>query len=131
MLQNLNVRGLFLEAFLINFFLAVQAIFTALVFFWLIMLLCDLVYAIYLILKSNVVISKFFTSKIHRKEEKILFISEEEMRGLNKSALSSSRDHNEKEEKDSGSGSGSGHGSRNSLGKESKSSSAKIFPINS
>jgi len=109
---------------------SVQSIFTALVFFWLIMLLADVVYAIYLVLKSNIAIAKFFTSKIHRKEEKIILISEEEMRGLNKSTA-------RENEKDSGSGSGSGNGSvvgsrNNIMPKEAKSSSSsKVYPVDS
>ena len=90
------------------------------------MLLADLVYAIYLVLKSNIAITKFFTSKIHRKEEKIILISEEEMRGLNKSTM-----RERENDKDSGSGSGSAIGSRNDIMSRDSKSSSKIHPIDS
>jgi len=51
-------------------------------FIWLLVLGADLAYAIYLILKANISLSRFFESKIHRDEEKIIIISEDELRGL-------------------------------------------------
>lgn len=51
-------------------------------FIWLLMLGADFVYAIYLILKANISLSRFFESKIRRDEEKIIIISEDELRGL-------------------------------------------------
>jgi len=60
----------------------IQGIYIALIFIWLVILGADLAYAIYLILKANIALSRFFESKIRRDEEKIVIISEDELRGL-------------------------------------------------
>lgn len=60
------------------------SIYIALLFIWLALLGLDFLYALYLLFKTKIGFGKFFESKIHRDEEKIVIISEDELRGLRK-----------------------------------------------
>lgn len=68
-----------------------MAVYIALIFIWAIALAADLAYAMFLVLKSNIAIWKFFESKIRKDEEKIVIVTEDELRGLNISSTSTSR----------------------------------------
>lgn len=58
------------------------SLYIALLFVWLGLLGLDLLYALYLVIKTKIGFGKFFESKIHRDEEKVVIISEDELRGL-------------------------------------------------
>lgn len=65
-------------------YLEIVSIYIALLFIWLALLGLDFLYALYLLFKTKIGFGKFFESKIHRDEEKVVIISEDELRGLRK-----------------------------------------------
>ncbi len=82
MLASLSVYSLSSQISFNSHSIEIQNIYIALIFIWLIVLGADFAYAMFLLLKTNISLKKFFESKIRRDEEKIIIISEDELRGL-------------------------------------------------